>query len=361
MMNFRRKRVVRSTPLYFILYFFLLRYLLALVCSVSDWFILGVTIGLCLLHFVPTVLETGKPRFITRLLSEIYGVWQWFSVMYLIEVIFIYVVKSFIDIPLNVIYILLAIVPLIGIYGYSHAHDIKVKERIIKFDNLDDDINIIHVSDVHYGTLIYKKTLNNLVDKIKSLEDSCDLVVISGDLADGSRIIDDDAFLPFKDINIPIIFTTGNHDYYPGLDNVYRACQKAGMIILHNESYQYKNLNLYGLIFSFTSKQTATEEDLVNAIDSQKLNIIIYHAPYNFDELSHIGFDLQLSGHTHGGQFHPIVWAGDLLYGYNRGLYSEDFDGKIHYIHVTTGVGVMDYPIRWGTDSEIVVLKLRKK
>lgn len=68
-------------------------------------------------------------------------------------------------------------------------------------------------------------------------------------------------------------------------------------------------------------------------------------------------FDIQLSGHTHGGQFYPLKWISELIFKYNIGLFNDDLN---HYLHVTTGVGSMDQPIRWGTDSGIVILKLRK-
>ena len=71
-----------------------------------------------------------------------------------------------------------------------------------------------------------------------------------------------------------------------------------------------------------------------------------------------MGFDIQLSGHTHGGQFYPAVNFAEILFEYNRGLFKNSLG---RYLHVTTGVGSMDTPMRWGTDSELVVLKLRKK
>ena len=88
------------------------------------------------------------------------------------------------------------------------------------------------------------------------------------------------------------------------------------------------------------------------------VNIIIYHVPYNWQGFSRMGFDIQLSGHTHGGQFYPVINFADLIFKYNRGLFKNTL-GK--YLHVTTGVGSMDTPMRWGTDSELVILKLKNK
>ena len=118
---------------------------------------------------------------------------------------------------------------------------------------------------------------------------------------------------------------------------------------------EFDSLNIYGLTFSFADRQSPKFDS--SLIKPEKLNIINYHVPYFWDEFSELGFDLQLSGHTHGGQFYPAIWFTNLMFGYNMGLFRNK-SGK--YLHVTTGVGSMDTPMRWGTDSEIVVLKLKR-
>ena len=70
-----------------------------------------------------------------------------------------------------------------------------------------------------------------------------------------------------------------------------------------------------------------------------------------------LGYNLQLSGHTHGGQFYPMRWFCKLMFKYNMGIFEKNGS----YLSVTTGVGSMDTPMRLGTDSELVILKLRKK
>ena len=227
-------------------------------------------------------------------------------------------------------------------------------------DNLKEELNIAHFSDVHFGSIRHKKIINDLRDKLMELSDYCDIAIISGDLADGSCVVEEDDFLPLKDVNVPIVFTPGNHDYYPGIDNVIKACKKADIIVLDNESMEFKGLNIFGLTFSFDNIEMPSADELVSTIKSDGANIIIYHVPQSWEELSGLGFDIQLSGHTHGGQFYPIVWIGDRIW-YNKGLFKAEIGGKDKYLHVTTGVGSMDYPMRWGTDSELVVLRLRKK
>lgn len=362
-MSFRTRRVLFGTPMYMIFEFFILKYLFLLFTEVNDLYILPIVFGLGLLQVVPMLFEQKHSTIMGRFLSTVFGVWEWFLVMLFIYLLVIYIAGIFINIPQEVISILLLIIVLIGIYAYYNAHRIVIKEHVLEFDKLDENISIAHLSDVHFGSIRHKQIIEDVADKLNRLSDTCDLAIISGDLADGSCIVEEDDFLALKNVDMPIIFTSGNHDYYPGLENVHKACQNAGIIILENESMTYKNLNIYGLSYSFDDIPMPTRDELESVIKENMINIVNYHIPNGWQELSQIGFDVQLSGHTHGGQFHPVIFFGKYMYeGHNMGLFKEKIDEiRNHYLHVTTGIGSMDIPMRWGTNSEIVVLKLVKK
>ena len=359
-MSFRTRRVLRTTPLIAIFEFFLMKYLFLLFGGLEDSHLLLLTALFVLLNTLPMFFEEKKSRFITRALDEISGFWIWMSLFFFFDILFIYIIGAFVELPFYLIVALLLLVPIITIYSYWHAHKIIIHEKTIELDKINQDINIVHLSDVHFGAIRHKKIISDLRDKLNDLSSTCDLAVISGDLADGSCVVEEDDFLPLKDVNIPIVFTAGNHDFYPGIENVYNACRKAGIIILDNEGMEFKDLNIFGLTFSFEDIETVTANDLEEFIQEDKVNIINFHVPQNWEDFSRLGFDIQLSGHTHGGQFHPVTWIGDLIW-HNRGLFKSKIGGKDKYLHVTTGVGSMDYPFRWGTDSEFVILKLRKK
>ena len=356
-MSFRTRRVIMMAPLYMLFYFFLLKYTFALLGGLWDGYVLLLTVLLGLWHVSPMLFEAKKSRVITRFLSTLYGVWMWCAVMLLIDIVFIYILGMFAHIPSEIILLLLAVVPVLAIYNYYKAHKLVVNEKTLTFDNLDGEINIAHLSDIHFGSVRHKQIIEEVSGKLKELEGICDIAIISGDLADGSSIVEEDDFLALRDVKMPIIFTPGNHDYYPGIENVLKACRNAEIIVLDNGSYEFKNLNIYGLTFSFGDIEMPTVDEVKNSIKPGKINIINYHVPSNWEEFSSLGFDMQLSGHTHGGQFYPVVWFGNRMFGYNKGLFKNNI-GK--YLHVTTGVGSMDTPMRWGTDSEIVVLKLKK-
>ena len=360
LMSFRTRRVLMSTPFIAIFEFFLMKYLFLLFGGLDNIYLILLTVLFVLLNTVPMFFEEKKSRLITRTLDEISVFWIWMSLFFFFDILFIYIIGFFVKLPFYIIVALLLLVPIITIYSYWHAHRIIVHEKTIEVDKINQDISIVHLSDVHFGSIRHRKIILDLRDKLNELSSSCDLAIISGDLADGSCVVEEDDFLPLKDVSIPIIFTAGNHDFYPGIENVYNACKKAGIIILDNEGMEFKELNIFGLTFSFEEIESVSENELKEFIQENKINIINFHVPRNWEDFSRLGFDIQLSGHTHGGQFYPVVWIGDKIL-YNRCLFKMQMGLKDKYLHVTTGVGSMDYPFRWGTDSELVILKLIKK
>ena len=223
---------------------------------------------------IPMFFEEKKSRFVTRLLAEISAIWMWVSLMFLIDIVVIYAADYFFNINLS---FLLLIVPLSGIYAYYKAHKLVINEKIICLDNLNSDVNIAHLSDVHFGAVRHEEIINQLRDNLMEVSKTCDVAIISGDLADGSSIVDEDDFIPLKDVEMPIIFTPGNHDYYLGIENVIKACKKAGIIVLDNESLEMGDLNIYGLSYSFGDIEMPSLEELKSQVKTDKTNIIIYH------------------------------------------------------------------------------------
>ena len=355
-MRYRTRKVLLMAPFYTIFEFFLLKYLFLLFGGLNDTYLAILAIIIGLLNVIPMFFEFRKSRKITRFIQTVHGVWMWASVMIFFDIVAIYLIRMFIEFPKPIIWILLAIVPILGVYNYYKAHKLVINERVLKFDNLTQDINIVHLSDVHFGSVRHKQIIRQIADGLKELEKTCDIAIISGDLADGTSIVEENDFEALKEINMPIIFTPGNHDFYIGIEKVVRACKNAGIIVLDHEKFEFKNLNIYGLTYSFDEIEMPTLDEIGENLNPDSINIINYHVPYCWEEFSSLGFDIQLSGHTHGGQFYPVVNIANVLFKYNKGLFKNKM-GK--YIHVTTGVGCMDTPMRWGTDSELVILKLR--
>ncbi|MBO7159161.1 MAG: metallophosphatase, partial [Methanobrevibacter sp.] len=142
-MSFRTRRVLFSTPLIAIFEFFLMKYLFLLLGGLDDVYILLLTLLLVILNTVPMLFEERKSRFITRLLDEISGIWIWLSLFFFFDIVLIYILGAFIELPFYIITILLLLVPIIAIYSYWHAYKIIVHEKTIELDNINQDMNIL--------------------------------------------------------------------------------------------------------------------------------------------------------------------------------------------------------------------------
>ena len=345
--------IIFATILFFVSYISL-----NLFIDLNIYFLFSIAILLSIVNTVSSVYEKRKTRKITRYLTEFSHFLLWFCFMYLILSIATYIVLSIVKIPINyLIIIYITIIPLISIYGYIKANKIKINEHNLFIKNLKEELSIIHFSDVHIGSIRGKKLLKNIVSKINSTD--AEVAILSGDLADGTCPIEIDDFSPLADSKVPIIFTPGNHDYYPGLENVIKAAENANLKVLFNDKIEFKGLSIYGFFVFSMLKPGVNIENSNNfsMINPDDVNIVINHFPVFWEEFRSMGVDIQLSGHSHGGQFYPIKFLIRLMFKYVRGVFNEDDS----YLVVTDGVGTYQSTIRWGTDAEILLLRLKRK
>ncbi len=344
--------------------------------SVSNYIILAIVLILAVSRLTSMTIEKNKTHKITQYLVEFDGIWLWASFMYLFEIIILYIIEQFITIPLSLRIIIVLLIPLLGIIGYYIAHNIYIKGYEVylneKAQTPSKPITIIQISDLHIGSMRREKTIKRVVKTInkialeKEKENTKVITIIAGDIADGSCPVTPDMFMTFKEATMPVLFTPGNHDYYQGIDNVKTALENAGITILDNDNivYDKENINIIGVKFSFNESEQDNEQYQL-PIKQDKNNIVIYHAPFYWDEFSKMGVDLELSGHTHGGQFYPATWFTKRMFKYNRGLFNrqvtqQDGTKMNSYLSVTDGIGSFAAPIRLGTHSEVVVLNINR-
>ncbi|MCF0225824.1 MAG: metallophosphoesterase [Methanobrevibacter sp.] len=299
-------------------------------------------------------VEFINSNVITRFIVEVLDSLIWFGLMFLLLSILLVILHLFIVTPIILRRILIILIILLFIYGYYNSHNPRITERTLYLNNLDEEIDIIHLSDIHIGSVRREGLLKKISKKINSINP--DIVLISGDLVDGSNEIKPNTFEELGKIKAPVIFNPGNHDYYFGFECVIKACENAGITVLDNQQMKFKGLNIYGISYSFISEKMEFE-DLDFKINKNENNLLIFHIPSNWDEFIELGFNIMLSGHTHGGQFYPAkVWV-KLVYPKLRGL----FEKEGNYLNISDGVGTMGPPIRIGTKAEIGLLKLRKR
>lgn len=331
-----------------ILYFLMLEYISYVFYPLTFNQIINILIVLFVIQMIAIFIEFIKSNPVSRFIVTVLDSLIWFAVMFSFIFILNFIVEGYsFKIPLIFNGILAIFIVGLFIYGYYNAHNPQIVERTLHLDNLDEEINIIHISDIHVGSIRTPSILEKVVSKINTLD--YDFVVISGDIADGSNTIQPHDFDEFKKIDAPIFFTSGNHDYYTGIENVFAACENAGITVLDNDKEVIKGLNIYGAGFK--------SQTLNFKINKDENNLLILHVPLDWDFFADEGFNIILSGHTHGGQFYIAKSLVSMIFPLLRGVYEQSGN----YIVVSDGVGTLSPPVRLGTKSEIGLIKLRKR
>ncbi len=170
---------------------------------------------------------------------------------------------------------------------------------------------------------------------------------------------------PFETLNIPHYFVYGNHDEHVGVKQVTQLVEKSGATVLMNEIAYFKDLQIVGLnnmladsnaLDLHATNHTETVETILNELDIKENHptLILHHRPAGVKFMDNKGAQLLLAGHTHAGQMFPFTLIAKWMFGYNKGHYKYN---NLH-IYVSEGVGTIFSPIRFGTGSEITLLRL---
>jgi len=238
----------------------------------------------------------------------------------------------------------------------------------IPIEDLPPDLEgfrIVQLSDIHVGPTIKRDYLQRIVDQTSEIK--ADMIVLTGDLVDGSAKYLSDQLTPLSDLKAKYgkYFITGNHEYYSGVKQWIPVVKSLGFVPLINENRVITKGNgtitLAG-ITDITAKQMDPEnapnpEMALQGAPSKSVKVLLAHQPGAIKKASQLGFDLQLSGHTHGGQFKPFNLAVERSTPYIAGLYKHNDT----WIYVNRGTGYWGPPLRLGIPSEITVLILTGK
>ena len=262
---------------------------------------------------------------------------------------------------------------LVSGYGVWRAFEEPVlSELALVLPNLPralDGLSIVQLSDVHIGTVLRRKFLEEAVARCNRLKP--DLVAITGDLVDGSvpELLPIVSALQNLKSRYGTFFCTGNHEFYSGDVAWAAALERLGLTVLRNRFVRVgdagASFDLVG-VDDWGHKDSPEDHgyDLAQALqgrDPGRASVLLAHQPAGFKNAAQAGVGLQLSGHTHGGQFFPFT---ALLGGiaalrlgvapYTHGLYQEGASRL--YVH--RGCGFWGPPMRVGSRPEIVKLTL---
>jgi predicted MPP superfamily phosphohydrolase len=246
------------------------------------------------------------------------------------------------------------------IYGFFDAQKIRVKKLEIHTEkSLSNDgrIRIVQISDVHIGLIIRDKRLKVILDSVK--EAKPDILVSTGDLLDGELNNVMSEAKQFAQIKPKYgkYAVTGNHEYYAGITKALEFTREAGFEILRDESKKVAGINIIGLEDP-TGRQLGLRKNSVSLSDlfPEKQNnefiLLLKHQPAIREEKN---FDLQLSGHTHGGQIFPFMYLTRLFFPKNYGYYNL---GENKSIYVSPGAGTWGPPVRLFAPPEITIIDL---
>ena len=215
---------------------------------------------------------------------------------------------------------------------------------------------IVQWSDVHIGPTIQRCFVESLVRRTNELD--ADAIVITGDLIDGH--VDDlrDAIEPLRDLRARdgVFVVTGNHEYYWRATEWVNEFERLGMTFLENEHRVVRD----DLVIAGVTDPVGGKSDVVGALadaPGDAFKILLAHRPQAAKAASRHGVDLQLSGHTHGGQFFPfnllIRWFQPVV----AGLYRV---GNT-MLYVSRGTGYWGPPSRLGVGGEITLIELTRR
>lgn len=342
--------------------------------------------GVFIVLIIPTVISLsgfftsglGLPTWLKSFLSTVFAYWMGFFVYLLLFTIiidFVTLILKLFKAPilkktafrLTSACLILILTLSTGIYGICHARDIQHISYEIEVEGKRDvsDLNIVLISDLHLGAMGSESRLEEIVGEINSLNP--DVVCIAGDLFDtnfNSIENPETAAEKLKKISSTygVYACLGNHDAgetYPKMAAFLKKCN----VIALNDDYVTIDDRLvlvgrldgtpiggYGNISRKKFDEFFVMEDKTRPI------IVMDHNPANIDEYGNKA-DLIVSGHTHKGQIFPANIITDLIYDVDHGYYRKDANNP--HVIVTSGVGYWGMPMRVGTDSEIVSIKIK--
>ncbi len=244
--------------------------------------------------------------------------------------------------------------------GFANSFDPKIVPVSIPLKANHQELKglkIVQLSDIHIGPTLKSEFAKMLVEKVNGLNP--DLIVITGDMIDGRVNVIGEDLLPFKDFKSKLgtYFVTGNHEYYWNSKEWCEYAQTLGMKVLSNENapLSYNNNTFY---IAGVTDISSRKYDQKNACDpvkamvnipSESFKVLLSHQPKTCFETAKLKYDVQLSGHTHGGQGFPWNFIVYLVQPYIKGLHKvEDM-----HLYVSSGTGFWGPPNRFMVNSEI--------
>ncbi|WP_030562395.1 metallophosphoesterase [Streptomyces aureocirculatus] len=244
-----------------------------------------------------------------------------------------------------------------GTYGVLRGPKIKrITVPLAKLPRAAHGFRIAVVSDIHLGPVLGEGFARRVVDTINSTQP--DLIAVVGDLVDGSVADLAPAARPLADLRARhgAFFVTGNHEFFSGAEQWVDHVRSLGLRPLENARTELPYFDLAG-VNDVQGEEEGEGPDFEKALgdrDPTRASVLMAHQPVVIHDAVEHGVDLQLSGHTHGGQLWPNNFVADLA---NPTLAGLERYGDTQ-LYVTRGAGAWGPPVRVGAPSDITVVEL---
>jgi uncharacterized protein len=245
-----------------------------------------------------------------------------------------------------------------GLYGVFNASWMRITRTTVRLANLPAvwrGRTAALISDVHLGHVRNRSFLRRLVARI--LREEPDAVFVAGDLYDGTAIDALRAAEPLNKLVAPqgVYFVAGNHEQFGDDSKYLNAIAAAGVRVLSNEKVEVDGLQIIGVPYR-NATQNGQLASVLHSIglDRDRASILLTHAPDHPEIAEAAGVSLQLSGHTHLGQFFPWSWMARRIY--RQFVYGLSRIGKMQ-VFTSSGAGTWGPPLRLGSNPEIVMLQ----
>jgi predicted MPP superfamily phosphohydrolase len=225
-----------------------------------------------------------------------------------------------------------------------------------------EGFRIAQISDIHVGPTVRAGDLESVVERVNALD--ADLVAVTGDLVDGPVPALAPHVAPLAGLRSRhgTFFVTGNHEYYSGAEVWCEHLRQLGMDVLTDEHRLLDHDGAGVLVAgvpdrfasSFVKSHVCDPAKALAGGEAAPLRILLAHQPESADRASELGFHLQLSGHTHGGQYFPFTWLIHLGKRFVAGLHRV---GEL-WLYVNRGLTWWGPPMRLGSAQEITLVEL---
>lgn len=312
--------------------------------------------------------EGLMPNILHRIIQMIAG----FGLFLFFGAIVLGIIYSFgflfrVNLPSYLSYVFFILSLVLASIGYIQARFIKVVDYTIKSEKVPESLlgkKAILISDTHFGKVNHKYFSDKIVNKIITLNP--DFVLHAGDFYDGPKNDTKPITLSWFRLaeKFPVFMAPGNHEEYGDYRGFLKSIADAGVNTLEDQKIAFGDIEIVGIKYreNLGKKNTANLEIVNNALknlnlDPNKFTILINHAPTALKVANDYNIDLQVSGHTHKGQFWPLNYI-------VKSIYKEYTYGLNPYqnlqVLTTSGVGTASVPSRLFNTPELVRITFDK-